>query len=848
MKIEIPELSLVALVGISGSGKSTFAQTHFKPTEVLSSDTCRAWVSDDANNQRVTRDAFDVLHYIAGKRLANGHLTVIDATNVKPDSRRPIVALAREHDVLPVAIVLNVPEQICRARNDLRPDRNFEPHVTRQQAQHLRKALRLMKREGFRHISVLDSQEAIDAAEVSRTRLWSNRRDDHGPFDIIGDIHGCFDETVTLLRKLGYDVHEDDRAPRAHPPDGRRAVFVGDLVDRGPKSPAVLRLVMQMVSDGTGLCVAGNHDAKLKRKLDGRNVKLTHGLAETMDQLAGEPAAFIEQVRSFLGGLISHYVFDDGNLVVAHAGMKEAYQGRASGRVRSFALYGETTGETDDYGLPVRCNWAADYRGRATVVYGHTPTLHPNWLNRTLCIDTGCVFGGALTALRYPENELVAVPAKRTYFEPTRPLEVSSAPPDDRVDSVVLDITDVQGKRIVDTRMLGALTVREENAVAALEVMSRFATDPRWLIYLPPTMSPSAARTKGPYLEHPDEAFRYFRTNEVSRVICQEKHMGSRIVAVVCRDEAVAARRFGIRENGIGALYTRTGRPFFGDPHRESEALGRLRDALTAAGFWTTFSSDWFCFDAELMPWSAKAQALLQSQYAPVGAASRASLTASLTALRAAAARTPEAAPLAEHFAERSACVTQYTEAYRRYCGPSETLDDLAFAPFHLLASEGRVHTDQDHLWHMNTLGALCDHDEVFLKRTAHLVVDLTDPASEAAGVAWWEELTDQGSEGMVVKPVDWVVRGKRGLVQPAIKCRGREYLRIIYGPEYTLDANLSRLRNRKLAPKRSLAQREFALGLEALHRFVEGEPLYRVHECVFGVLALESEPVDPRL
>ncbi len=848
MRIEIPELALVALIGASGSGKSEFSKKHFKPTEVISSDYCRGLVSDDENDQSATTDAFDVLHYIAGKRLKAGRLTVVDATSVQSEARKPIVKLAREHDVLPVAIVLNLPAALCHERNRDRPDRQFGAHVVRQQTQQLRKSLRALKREGFRHVTVLNSPEDIDAAEVVRTPLWNNKRDDSGPFDIIGDIHGCYDETVALLESLGYRVDGNNSSLSARHPDGRRAIFLGDLVDRGPSSPAVLRLVMTMCSDGAALCIPGNHEVKLKRKLDGRDVRLTHGLAETMTQLESEPPEFIEEVKDFIENLVSHYVLDDGKLVVAHAGLKEAFQGRASGRVRNFALYGETTGETDEFGLPVRYNWAGDYRGRARVVYGHTPVPEAEWLNRTICIDTGCVFGGSLTALRYPELELVSVPAVKTYYQPVKPLQGAAAEVAKRPYNDVLDIEDVLGKRIVATRIRGTVTIREENAAAALEVMSRFAVDPRWLIYLPPTMSPSGTRREGQALEHPEESFQYYRANGVPRVVCQEKHMGSRAVAVVCRSEETAARRFGIEGHGIGTICTRTGRPFFSDAEVEETLLKRLGDALTEAGFWSEFESDWFCLDAELMPWSAKAQELLVAQYAPVGAASRASMSAALDALKSAAARIDDMKALVERFDERRRCAEQFTQAYRRYCWPVNAIDDLKLAPFHLLASEGKVHSDKGHSWHMATLARLCEADNGLLHKTECRAVDLTDSDSQAEAIAWWLSLTDRGGEGMVVKPMEWLVRGKKGLIQPALKCRGREYLRIIYGPEYTLDEHLERLRGRALGAKRSLALREFALGLEALHRFIDKEPLYRVHECVFGVLALESEPVDPRL
>ena len=273
MKIKIPELSLVTLIGASGSGKSSFARQHFKPTEILSSDFCRGLVSDDENDQTASIDAFEVLHYIARKRLARGQLTVIDATNVEPENRKLLINIAREYHALPVAIVLNLPARICYERNASRPDRQFGPHVVRNQQGALRRSLRFLGREGFRYVYVLDSLDEIANAEITREPLYNNRKHEHGPFDIIGDVHGCFDELTQLLNKLGYE----NGAPH---PEGRKAVFLGDLCDRGPKTPEVLDLVMNMLEQGAALAVPGNHDMKLMRALQGKNVKITHGLAE----------------------------------------------------------------------------------------------------------------------------------------------------------------------------------------------------------------------------------------------------------------------------------------------------------------------------------------------------------------------------------------------------------------------------------------------------------------------------------------------------------------------------------------------------------------------------------------
>jgi protein phosphatase len=849
VRIDVPDPSLVVLIGASGSGKSSFARTHFLPTEVISSDFCRGLVADDENDQSASSDAFAVLNFIAGRRLAQPRFTVVDATNVQREARRPLIELAKAHDLFPVAIVLDVPEAICQERNRARADRSFGPHVVRNQRTQLQKSLKGLQREGFHRVSVLRSAEDIAAAEIHRAPLWTNRRTEHGPFDVIGDIHGCHAELTELLRTLGYDVAADGLS--ANPPAGRRAVFVGDYGDRGPATPAVLKLVMAMAEAGTAICLPGNHDVKLVRKLKGRDVQITHGLAETLDQLSGEPDGLRDSVRDFLDGLVSHVVLDEGKLVVAHAGMKQAYQGRSSARVRDFALFGETTGETDEFGLPVRLPWANEYRGDAVVVYGHTPVAEPSWVNHTINIDTGCVFGGRLTALRWPERELVSVPAERTYYATAKPFlpatDVTPAVDEDRP-RFLLDVDDVAGKRIIPTALARNVTVHADNASAALEVMSRFAIDPRWLVYLPPTMAPTATSDRPDVLEHPEQAFAAYRADGVPEVICEEKHMGSRAIVIVCRDAAVATARFGVDSDEAGVIYTRTGRPFLDNSDDMTTALDRIRAACEAAGLWDTLSTDWVILDCELMPWSAKATDLIQRQYAAVGAAATAGLSASLATLTQAQSRGLDVGDLITTHRTRSAHVQSYIEAYRRYVWPVNSVADLRLAPFHVLAAESGVFIDQPHDWHLALCDQLVDADPEWFTRTGRLIVDLANPSSEAAGIAWWEQLTQGGGEGMVVKPSTFTATGRTGLVQPGIKCRGREYLRLIYGPEYTDPGQIDRLRSRSLGRKRSLAIREFALGAEALERFVHHEPLYRVHECVFGVLAMESEPVDPRL
>jgi polynucleotide kinase-phosphatase len=831
-EIDIPALALIALVGISGSGKSTFARRNFRATQVLSSDYFRGLVADDENDQSASADAFEVLHYVAGKRLAAGRLTVVDATNLQAHARAGLVKVAREHDVLPVAIVLDVPESLAWERTEGRPDRLFGRPVLTRMHRDLRRSLGQLSREGFRKVHVLRGVDEIESATIRYEKLFNDKREVTGPFDIIGDVHGCSAELFTLFTRLGYDLVRDDqgRPVDAAHPEGRTPVFVGDLVDRGPDSPGVLRLVMGMVAAGTAICVPGNHEQKLARSLSGRKVQLTHGLPETLAQLALEDDSFVQRTRTFIDSLVSHYVLDGGKLVVAHAGLKEEYQGRASGRVRAFALFGETTGETDEYGLPVRYPWARDYRGSAAVVYGHTPTPTPEWINNTICLDTGCVFGGSLTALRWPTRELVSVPAAKEYYAPARPL----VPVVPARDDLGLDLADVTGRRHLEYPY-GRTTIAAENAAAALEVMSRFALDPATLVWLPPTMAPCSTSSLEGYLEHPSTAFQDLRAAGAPTVVCEEKHMGSRAVVRVSR-------------SGEGdAIWTRTGRPFF-DPDRNTQLLDRVR--IAAAGLFDQLSTDWLLLDTELLPWSAKAGGLIRERYAPVGAAGRAALPAALAVLDRAGQRGLDVTALRDRIELRSSEIAGYSAAYRSYVRPTDGLIGVTLAPFAVLAGVGTSYADKDHGWHLTLADRLVAADPSLFTATRRMIVDLADPASEAAATDWWLALTEAGGEGMVVKPYAGLLATDRKgrLVQPGVKCRGREYLRIIYGPEYTRPDQLAGLRKRSLGRKRGLALREHGLGLAALDRLAEGAALWRVHELVFAILACESEPVDPRL
>lgn len=849
-KISIPDFALVVLIGATGSGKSSFARKHFLETEIVSSDACRAIVSDDETDLAATADAFDLLDYTAAVRLKRRLMTVIDATSVKREDRAKLVQLARKYHALPVALVFDIDPRICHERNQNRPNRDFGEHVVRNHAKSLRRGVRGLQKEGFRQVQIMKSPEEVDALEIVREPLWTDNRTDHGPFDIIGDVHGCFDELTELLGKLGYvidpfDVDSEDLI-RARHSEGRTAFFVGDITDRGPRNLDALRLVMGMCDEGSGRCVIGNHDFKLNKWLKGRNVTQAHGLDLTVSELEKTSETFRKRVSDFIWDLRSHAWLADGKLVIAHAGLKEEMHGRGSGHVRNFAMFGETTGEVDEFGLPVRLEWARDYRGKADVVFGHTPMAEAEWLNHTMCIDTGCVFGGKLTALRWPERETVSVPAKTQYAIPAKPLDADQSLSAQQDHDRLLYFDDYATKMRIETRFKSTLQIPEENSLAALEVMSRFAIDPRWLIYLPPTMAACPTAPEGPFLEHPDQAMDHFAGRGVTDLVVEEKHMGSRALLVIAKDADAAKARFGVEDGKAGVIYTRTGRPFFKDEVEEAAVVARIGKAMLSSGLWEELETDWVLLDAELMPWSAKAQDLLKRQYLPTVTAAMSSASAWLEAIS-------KAGEIDGLDALSGRAETQFSNAELMgqtidgYCWATDRIEDYCIAPFHILASEGNVHADRPHTWHMETLGKLAEADPI-LQTTGWKRIDLNNAANRETVVDWWMKHTGSGGEGLVFKPNAFILRGDKGLIQPAMKVRGRDYLRIIYGPDYDLPENIERLRQRGLGRKFSLAEREFKLGFEGLHRFVEGLPLSKVHECALAVLALESEPVDPRL
>ena len=408
--LHVHEPSLVVLCGPAGAGKTTLARRCFAPTEVVSADVVRAMLCDDPSEQRINDEVFEVLHRIVEVRLKQGRLTVVDATNLEASARQPLRRLAKQSRLPTHLVVLDAPVELTRQRNAQR-DRQVSESVLRQHSQLLSRLPDALEKERWDRVDTLDAS-ALAEVVLKRSPLPPIRFDEHGPFDIIGDVHGCLTELLSLLAVLGYSeggVH----------PDGRKLVFVGDLVDRGPDSVGVLRVVLSWVEQGRALMVPGNHDEKLYRWLQGRAVKVQGGLATTVSEwqelTVPEERLLRERFMRAMDQAPPYLWLDGGRLLVSHAGLEEVDHGRVGDAVRAFCLFGKTTGKFIE-GLPERLDWAAEYQGAPAVVHGHVPVRLAQWRNEVADVDLGVVFGGSLCAARWPERTFVSVPAVRTWW------------------------------------------------------------------------------------------------------------------------------------------------------------------------------------------------------------------------------------------------------------------------------------------------------------------------------------------------------------------------------------------------------------------------------------------------
>lgn len=851
MEITIPEFAIVLLIGPSGSGKSTFASKHFSANEVLSERHFLEMAGYDGNRQAIADASRSLMAQMAQLRLQQRKTVVVDAELLSQDQRREWWRLAKKHHVRAVALLFDIPAQACIDRNAVRTETCPTPAQVRAQSLMMERTPHFLSEEGFKTQHRISAEVDMDEILLRIRPQHSNFRHVTGPMDIIGDVHGCFSELASLLDCLGYEVRSLSTDLAVAPnfqvshPDGRQLVFVGDYCDRGPDTPRVYRLVMDVVASGMGFCVPGNHDDKFLRWLRGNSVQPKHGLDKTIQQFETAPEAFKEQVRAFIDRLPSHLEMDGGRLVVAHAGLKEAMHGRSSGEVHAFCLYGETTGETDEFGLPVRHNWAGEYEGEAWVVYGHTPVPEPVWQKNTVNIDTGCVFGGKLSALRYPEREVVSVPAEQVYSTPVRPLHWNVPKEAQAMTDPSMPLQMVSARALISTRHGYHLTPKETEVFPLLRHTVLETVAPQWMIYLPPSLSPVTSSTVANLLEHPAQGFDYYRKKGQVELRARMWPVGTRAVVVVCRKPSVATTRFELPQEADGAVFTRTGRPYFADEGTERDFLRRIAAGLEEAEIWQMLQSNWVCLDVIMDGAATDELAFRNRVLRPVVDVGRHGLAVAQAQVQAAMARGLDLSVVAARMDGHA----QALEAFRGMLDRLPPQERAVTAHLvRIVAAEGKVWVDGTREAQDLLSAKLLEALPGIFKPLDYRMVDLDLDSSQRDCVAWWEDMAGTAVEGMVLEPLEFTHKKSEEMSQPGLKVRTPEYLRLLYGPAYDSPENLTILRERSLKMKRESALRQHSLGMEAVLRFVERQNWHDVHSCIFTLLTIETANPDVRL
>lgn len=860
MNISLPDSGIVLLIGASNSGKTTLLNKWIEEgqlirSEVISSDDYRLIVSDmdfvqwndrpkdEADllfeqYQALSAEAFRMMDEVLKSRCKLNKLTFVDATHLFPEDRKHFISIAKEYHVPITAIVLDIPEDVLLERDEHRANPRGKKRV-KQQYHNLKKGLRYIKKEGFRSVYFVRLDDHVELVRKKNELVV----DVGAGIDFIGDVHGCFEELITLLQKLGYK--EDDEGLFTHP-EGRKFMSVGDVMSRGPHSLESMLFFMKHVRQELAYMTDSNHGWKIVRWLDGRNVTLHHGdekVAEEFEQYekmygSEKTAELKEDLKSFLMSAPSHYVLMKNGVYTAvctHAGIKDEYIGKTSPAISDFSRYGDTDGFNED-GKPVRKDWFVHHKGSMLIIWGHDPKPQPLVINNTINIDQGVVFGGKLTALRYPETEFVSVKAAKDYSGDTdNPLieweKKRFDPP-----NIERFINGFE----VQTDCLGVIKVQQNNVKAAIDTVSHYTVPIEQLVYIPPTMSPTPDVSALPdYLEHPREAINYYRNHGIEKMVAQKKHMGSRAILLLFKSREAAEKAVGSSIEGV--IYTRSGRRFF-DQETESKVVGKLVHELFEKNYFEKHSTDYVLLDAEIMPWNLKAKELIRSQYAHVS--ENAILDRSCLLKKMSDSDIDVNGWLSEYEAKLMNAKV-FKEVFQKYCWNIDGLEEIQIAPFHVLAHSGETFFDKPHTWHMEMNRKFSEGSSLFVETESKVIENTED---EAEVIAWWEQMTEDGHEGIVIKPEDFIPRYKGRLIQPAIKVRGRKYLNIIYGMDYLHPENIARLKKRNTGKKQKNALKEFALGLEGIKRFVERDSMERVHECVLAVLAMESDPVDPRL
>lgn len=863
--ITIPHAGIVLLMGASNSGKSTLIeqlkqQQYIGEYESLSSDQFRQMVGDTdyidwrrpsreegeviyQQYKRISDQAFKVMQDLLIARCRLNKLTIVDATHLQPEDRAVYITLGKRYHVPVILIALDISEQTLIERDQHREHPRGRQRV-KQQAHQFRKSIKGLRSEGFGSVYIIKEHQYADvqwerSANPMLIELTTG-------IDIIGDIHGCYDEMIELIQRLGYLA--DSEGLYRHP-EGRKLVSVGDIMSRGPKSLETMIFWQKHLAAQLAWMVDSNHGWKIARYLEGRQVTMSHGdeqMIEAFQQYEAihgteDTTVLKEQLKNMLLSTSSHLVFTQHGvqrLVVAHAGIRDDFIGKDSKRIDDYCRYGDIDG-TDEAGKPIRKDWFADHTSGQWIVWGHDPRPQPTTVNQTINIDQGVVFGGMLTGYRYPEQTFISVKAYADYAQdPNSPLvrweEGRFAPP---------SLSRLIDGYTVQTTVYGEVKVRSEFVKTALDTISHYTIPLEELIYIPPTMTPPPlAAVDENYLEHPAEAISYYRAHEVNTMIAEKKHMGSRAIVLLFRDEQAAIPYIGRPLHGT--IYTRTGRAFFQN-ELEREVLLTLQQQLQQAGYFEKYQTDFVLMDTEIVPWNLKARELIASQYGHVSEAATMDRDYIVNQLRKAQSTGATVSEWIAEWTVKQQNATIFRETFQQYCWDTDGMEGIRIAPFHILAHSTGAFMDQTHEWHMKHAEELAQYSDWFMTTEYRII---TDEHSEQDVIQWWQQLTADGHEGIVIKPEKMTMHYRKQLIQPAIKVRGQKYLHMIYGMDYLHPHNLSRLKQRKTRKKERHALMEFALSVESVERFVRRDRLEHIHECVLAALSLESDAVDPRL
>ncbi|WP_332645527.1 polynucleotide kinase-phosphatase [Lysinibacillus sp. 54212] len=859
MQIHLPHAAIILLIGPSNSGKSHFLQKlveegTISSSEIVSSDAYRILVGDqdfiDFNGKSkresellyekysaLSTEAFQMMEHVILARAKLNRLTFVDATHLQAKEREKYFKIAKQQHVPVYGIVFDIALDVLVARDGSR-DKPRGVNRVKQQFRKLQDEKRFIKKEPFTRVYTVKDEPI----QIIRHSSPLNIEIGNG-IDIIGDIHGCYDEMMELIQELGYLEVE---GLYIHP-EGRRLMSVGDIMSRGPKSLETMEFWLKQIEAGLSFMTDSNHGWKIGRWLEGRSVQLAHG-----DELVQQEFLQYEQMHGaettndlklrlskMLYNAPSHYILMEngiGKVVVTHAGIRDRYIGKTSSRIKDFCRYGDIV-EVNENGKPIRADWFLEHKTSELIVWGHDPKINPYKINNTINIDQGVVFGGELTSFRYPEQAFVAIKAHANYAGiDGNPLVEAEAkrfnPP---------NIQSFLNGFDVETMHSGKIHIGEGNAKAALDTISHYTLPLEQLIYIPPTMSPTPQTSSlNDYLEHPAEAISYYKKHGISKLIAEKKHMGSRAVLLLFKNEKVAQSM--IDKETLGIISTRTGRAFF-EQNVQQKIVGQIHEELLTKQYFDKMNTDFVLLDAEILPWNLKAQSLIDEQYAHV--AEHAMMDRQKILQKLQETKNLDVSHWLAEYEELVRNAVRFDAVYQNYCWPVDDLSAIKIAPFHVLAHSDETCFHKPHTWHMEMNRLFAQHSKLFIETEYKLIETEQDVASV---ISWWEEMTAVGHEGIVIKPLEFIPKNKGKLVQPAIKVRGREYLRIIYGMDYTDTEQLAQLKKRNPSKKMKHALQEFSLGLEGIERFVRGESTARIHECVLAILALESDAVDPRL